>query len=210
MPLGRLCGCLPHQASSILVGTAFAPWGGMYQGGELHLQCGCGRFDSGPLHHLTAASVAKWQGTRLQSANRGFDSRPMLAARWLGRWIGLGSSKPDGGVRFPGELHLEIASISPPYVDVTRASEARCAGSNPAGGTRARVVQWSRTARFQCASAGSIPAASTGPGRRGLRGADTGPENRVARKRPGSTPAPSAISDRLEDRNRLTTSQHCL
>jgi hypothetical protein len=25
-------------------------WGDMYQGGELHLQCGCGRFDSGSLH----------------------------------------------------------------------------------------------------------------------------------------------------------------
>ena len=25
-------------------------WEGMYQGGELHLQCGCGRFDSGPFH----------------------------------------------------------------------------------------------------------------------------------------------------------------
>jgi hypothetical protein len=47
----------------------------MFHGGELHLQCGCGRFDSGPLHD---ASVAKRQGTRLQSAKRGFDSRPML------------------------------------------------------------------------------------------------------------------------------------
>ena len=106
--------------------------GGMCQGGELHLQCGCGRFDSGPLHdlqhrrhgdrgaarspgmregsvrprvtarrrcsgvvqwqgaglwhqlsrfessHLNYAPVAKWQGTRLQSAERGFDSRPVL------------------------------------------------------------------------------------------------------------------------------------
>lgn len=106
--------------------------GGMCQGGELHLQCGCGRFDSGPLHdlqhrrhgdrgaarspgmregsvrprvtarrrcsgvvqwqgaglwhqlsrfessHLNCAPVAKWQGTRLQSAERGFDSRPVL------------------------------------------------------------------------------------------------------------------------------------
>jgi hypothetical protein len=106
--------------------------GGMCQGGELHLQCGCGRFDSGPLHdlphgrhgdrgaarspgmregsvrprvtvrrrcsgvvqrqgpglwhqrsrfessHLNHAPVAKWQGTRLQSAERGFDSRPVL------------------------------------------------------------------------------------------------------------------------------------
>ena len=50
--------------------------GGMFHGGELHLQCGCGRFDSGPLH--ANASVAKRKGTRLQSAQRGFDSRPML------------------------------------------------------------------------------------------------------------------------------------
>jgi hypothetical protein len=38
-----------------LAGTGSIPFahprrGGMFHGGELHLQCGCGRFDSGPLH----------------------------------------------------------------------------------------------------------------------------------------------------------------
>lgn len=141
----------------------------MCQGGELHLQCGCGRFDSGPLHRtrsgvmrLTSASVAKWQGTRLQSADRGFDSRPMLGARWLGRWIGLGSSKPDGRVRFPDELRLDIAAVlaSVRGRDPSFRSSVRWFESSRR--YRARVVQWPRTARFQCAGAGSIPAASTG------------------------------------------------
>src|SRR5678815_3374256 len=161
----------------------------MCQGGELHLQCGCGRFDSGPLHRtrsgamrLTSASVAKWQGTRLQSADRGFDSRPMLGARWLGRWIGLGSSKPDGRVRFPDELRLDIAAFSPPYVDVTRASEARCAGSNPAGGTELAWSSGRGRRAFNAQVRVRFPPRALVPGRRGLRGADTGPENRVARK----------------------------
>lgn len=34
--------------------------GGMCQGGELHLQCGCGRFDSGPLHDLQISTLPSW------------------------------------------------------------------------------------------------------------------------------------------------------
>ena len=174
----------------------------MCQGGELHLQCGCGRFDSGPLHRtrsgamrLTSASVAKWQGTRLQSADRGFDSRPMLGARWLGRWIGLGSSKPDGRVRFPDELRLDIAALfaSVRGRDPSFRSSVRWFESSRR--YRARVVQWPRTARFQCAGAGSIPAASTGSWK--ARSAWCRHRSRKpggAQKRPGSTPAPSATA----------------
>ena len=33
-------------------------WAGMYQGGELHLQCGCGGFDSRSVHH--AVGLKPW------------------------------------------------------------------------------------------------------------------------------------------------------
>lgn len=39
--------------------------GGMFHGGELHLQCGCGRFDSGPLHARLRSGVVQRQDAGL-------------------------------------------------------------------------------------------------------------------------------------------------
>lgn len=53
--------------------------GGMCQGGELHLQCGCGRFDSGPLHDLSitifsiAVTVTAARHARLVCERARFD-----------------------------------------------------------------------------------------------------------------------------------------
>jgi hypothetical protein len=48
--------------------------GGMCQGGELHLQCGCGRFDSGPLHDLDiAVTVTAARHARLVCERARFD-----------------------------------------------------------------------------------------------------------------------------------------
>lgn len=48
--------------------------GGMCQGGELHLQCGCGRFDSGPLHDLDiAVMVTAARHARLVCERARFD-----------------------------------------------------------------------------------------------------------------------------------------
>lgn len=67
--------------------------GGMCQGGELHLQCGCGRFDSGPLHDLQHRrhgdrGAARSPGTREGSV------RPRVTARrrcsGVVQWQGAG------------------------------------------------------------------------------------------------------------------------
>ena len=108
----------------------------------------------------TPASVAKWQGARLQSANRGFDSRSMLAAR----------GSVDGSDS--GLLNLMAGFDSLTSFARHRGHLASERGRDPSFRSpvswfessrrhRARVVQWPRTARFQCAGAGSIPAAST-------------------------------------------------
>jgi hypothetical protein len=80
--------------------------------------------------------VAEWQGARLQSAYRGFDSRLMLDGSVDGSDPGL----LNLAAGFDSLASFAAADMPPPYVDVTRASEARSAGSSPAGGT---LLAWS-------------------------------------------------------------------
>ena len=117
------------------------------------------RFPPGPLGgacsmgasctcNAAAAGSIPVLSTMLQSIRR----CPMAGRRPL---------TPEIEVRVLAPELPDARRSAPPYVDVARVSEARRAGSSPAGGTYARVVQWCRTALFQSAGAGSIPVAST-------------------------------------------------
>ena len=115
------------------------------------------RFDSewrlhgSSLAVVGSASVAEWQGTRLQSALRGFDSRLMLDGSNDGSNHGsIDGSDPgllnlaagfDSLASFPGEGPASVRGRDPSF----RSSESWFESSQR---HRARVVQWSGRRSF--------------------------------------------------------------
>jgi len=153
--------------------------GGMYQGGELALQVGCGGFDSHPLHHFRARSV--FGGTPgFQPGGAGSTPGGPTEGRRSSKPKGGGSSPSRGAIVF---THVAQRKESP-------ASNRWGGGSNPSVGANVLVAQWIERRRAKP----GLPEVRLLPGTPFSRGGAGAQRGLISLCPSGSTPGPATVS----------------